>query len=270
MLYDSTTSSAAGGGNTSRAPGIVSIIPEPWASCSVFPPPAQRTAPSRRRSTASITTTSSMEPILPRNRGLTCLRGRGGRERGRYGLAYGDPLVWQLVLLHKEIVDRCQGLIHQIKIIDSLWHNVLQGHVGKIEWTAITLPAVMTLDHRARDRKAMDAADERSVFIEATAAVLQEHTGRGGIDDAPRVILLETSQQALPRLWRQGSDCLREVMRLNGKYRELLVAAPVTASMTGDLRWVTLRNGLPEGVNTLLQALVLLVGVGHRPRSLSK
>jgi hypothetical protein len=50
----------------------------------------------------------------------------------------------------------------------------------------------MTLDHRARDRKAMDTADERSVFIEATATMLQEHTGRGGIDDTPWVILLET------------------------------------------------------------------------------
>jgi hypothetical protein len=101
------------------------------------------------------------------------------------------------------------------------------------------------------------------MLIEATAAVLQEHTRRGCIDDVPRVILLETSQQALPRLWRQRRDCLCEVMRLNGKYRELLVTAPVTASMTGDLRWVTLPNGLPEGVNACLQALVLLVGVGH-------
>ena len=75
----------------------------------------------------------------------------------------------------------------------------------------------------------MDAADERSMLVEATAAVLQEYTGRGCIDDTPWVILLETSQQALPRLWRQRSDCWREVMRLDGKDRELLVTAPVTA-----------------------------------------
>src|SRR5712691_4140048 len=168
------------------------------------------------------------------------------------------------------MIDGCQGLIHQIKIIDSLRHNVLQGHVGKIERTAIALPTIRALDHRARDRQAMDAADERSMLIEATAAVLQEHTGRGCIDDTPRVILLETRQQALLRLWRQLSDCLREVMRLDGKDRELLVTAPVTASMTGDLRWVTLPNGLPKGVNAGLQALVVFVGVGHRPRFLSK
>src|SRR5215813_13422733 len=168
------------------------------------------------------------------------------------------------------MVDSCQSLIHQIKIIDSLRHNVLQGQVGKIEWTAIALPAIRTLNHRARDRKAMDTADERSMLVKTTAAVLQEHTGRGCIDDTPRVILLETSQQALPRLWRQRSDCLCEVMRLDGKDRELLITAPITASMTGDLRWVTLPNGLPKGVNACLQALVLLVGVGHRPRFLSK
>src|SRR5262249_26487200 len=147
-------------------------------------------------------------------RGLACRRGSGGRACGQHGLAYGDPLVWQLVLPHKEMIDGCQGLIHQIKIIDSLRHNVLQGQVGKIEWTAIALPAIRTLNHRARDRKAMDTADERSMLVKTTAAVLQEHTGRGCIDDTPRVILLETSQQALPRLWRQRSDCLHEVMRL--------------------------------------------------------
>src|SRR5437867_5312417 len=107
------------------------------------------------------------------------------------------------MLLHKEMVDGCQSLIHQIKIIDSVRLNVLQGHVGKIEWTAIALPAIRTLDHRARDRKAMDAADERAMLVQATAAILQEHTGCGGIDDVPWVILLETRQQALPRLWRQ-------------------------------------------------------------------
>src|SRR5260221_12103636 len=99
------------------------------------------------------------------------------------------------------MIDGCQGLIHQIKIIDSLRHNVLQGHVGKIERTAIALPTIRTLDHRACDWQAMDAADERSMLIEATAAVLQEHTGRGCIYDAPRVILPETRQQALLRLW---------------------------------------------------------------------
>ena len=45
----------------------------------------------------------------------------------------------------------------------------------------------------------MDAADEGAILVETTAAVLQEHTGRCGIDDAPWVILLETCQQALPR-----------------------------------------------------------------------
>jgi hypothetical protein len=109
----------------------------------------------------------------------------------------------------------------------------------------------------------MDAADKRAMLIEATAAVLQEHTGRGCIDDAPRVILPETSQQALLRLWRQRSDRLRQVMHLHRKYRKLLVTAPVTASMTGDLRWVTLTNGLPKDVHARLQALVLLVGVSH-------
>src|SRR5215813_11236205 len=112
------------------------------------------------------------------------------------------------------MVDSCQSLIHQIKIIDSLRRNVRQGHVGKIERTAIALPTIRTLDHRARDRKAMDAADERSMLVEATTAVFQEHTGCGCIDDAPRVLPLETSQQALPRLWRQRRDCLREVIRL--------------------------------------------------------
>src|SRR5262249_26851354 len=150
------------------------------------------------------------------------------------------------------MIDGCQGLIHQIKIIDSLRHNVLQGHVGEIERTAIALPAIRTLDHRARDRKAMDATDERSMLIEATAAVLQEHTGRGGINDAPWVTRRETTPRALRRLWRQCDDRQREMMRLDGKYRELLVTAPVTASMTGDLRWVTLPNGLPKGVNARL------------------
>src|SRR5437016_14668288 len=125
------------------------------------------------------------------------------------------------MLLHKEMVNGCQGLIHQIKIIDSVRLNVLQGHVGKIEGTAIALPAIRALDHRARDRKAMDAADERSMLVEATAAVLQEYTGHGCIDNTPWVILLETSQQALPRLWRQRRDCLREVISLVGNYREV-------------------------------------------------
>src|SRR5207249_959741 len=198
--------------------------------------------------------------------GLACLRCRGGRERGQHGLAYGDPLVWQLVLLYKEMMDGCQRLIHQIKIIDSLRYDILQGHVGKIEWTAIALPAIRTLDHRARDWKAMDAADERAMLVQATAAVLQEHTGCGGIDDAPWVILLETRQQALPRLWSQRHNCLRQVMCLDRKYRELLIAAPVTASMTGDLRWITLTNGLPKSINACLQELVLFVGIRHRLR----
>jgi hypothetical protein len=100
--------------------------------------------------------------------------------------------------------------------------------------------------------------------------VLQEHTGWGCINDAPRVILPETSHQTLLRLWCERSDRLREVMRLHGKYRKLLVTAPVTTSMTGELCWVTLTNALTKGVHTRLQVLVLLVGVGHKPRFLSK
>src|SRR5215471_13722524 len=53
-------------------------------------------------------------------------------------------------------------------------------------------------------------------------------------------------------------------MRLDGKHRKLLVTAPVTARMAGDLRWVLLADGLPKGVNACHQALVLLVGVRHR------
>jgi hypothetical protein len=60
------------------------------------------------------------------------------------------------------------------------------------------------------------------------------------------------------------------MMCFDGKYRELLVTAPITASMTGNLRWVTLANGLPKGVHTRLQALVLLIGAGHKPQFLSK
>jgi hypothetical protein len=110
----------------------------------------------------------------------------------------------------------------------------------------------------------MDAADERSMVVEATAAMLQEHAGQGCIDHTPRVSLLETSQQVLPRLWGKCSDRLHKVVCFDGKHRKLLVTAPVTTSMTGDLRWVTLANGLPKGVNACHQALVLLVGVRHR------
>jgi hypothetical protein len=55
------------------------------------------------------------------------------------------------------------------------------------------------------------------------------------------------------------------VIRLDGKHGKLLVTAPITTSMTGDLRWVALENDLPEGVNACHQALVLLVGVRHKP-----
>jgi len=172
-------------------------------------------------------------------------------------------LVWQAGLLHKEIVDGCQDLIHQIKIINSLRRNVLQWHIGEIERAAIALPTIGTLDHRARDREAMDAADEGSMVVEAAAAMLQEHTGQGRIDQTPRVSLLESHQQVLPYLWGKCCHSLGEVMRLDGKHRQLLVTAPVTARMAGDLRWVTLADGLPKGVNARHQALVLLVGVRH-------
>jgi hypothetical protein len=110
----------------------------------------------------------------------------------------------------------------------------------------------------------MHAADERSMLIEAAAAMLQEHAGGRRIDDPPWVSLLETRQQVLPCLWSKPSHRLREMMRLDRKYRELLVAAPITASMTGDLRWVTLLNGLPKGVHARHQTLVVLVGMRHR------
>jgi len=103
------------------------------------------------------------------------------------------------------------------------------------------------------------------MVVETTATVLQEHAGLGCIDYTPWVNLLETRQQVLPRLWGKRCDCLRKVMRLDGKHGELLVTAPITASMTGDLRWVALANGLPEGVNACHQAPVLLVGVRHKP-----
>jgi hypothetical protein len=173
-----------------------------------------------------------------------------------------------MMLLDKEMIDGCQRLIHQIKIINGLRGNVLQGHVGEIEWAAIALPPIGTLDHRAGNWKTVHAADERSMRIEATATVLQEHTGRGCVNDPPRVSRLETSQQVLPHLWSEINDCLREMMGLNGKDRKLLVAASVTASLTGDLRWVALTNSLPKGINARHQALVLFVGVGHRRRLL--
>jgi hypothetical protein len=199
-------------------------------------------------------------PILS-SRGLTRLGGSRGHECGQHGLAYSHPLVWQLMLLHKEMIDGCQRLIHQIKIIDSLRHKVLQGDAGKIERTAIALPTIRTLDHRTGDWKTVDAANEGAIRVEATAAVLQKHTGRCGIDEAPWVMLLQTGQQALSRLWCQRGDCLCEVMRLNRKYRELLVTAPIAAGMTGDLRWVALRDGLPKVVNACLQTLVLFISM---------
>src|SRR5262245_8376792 len=58
------------------------------------------------------------------------------------------------------------------------------------------------------------------------------------------------------------------MMGLDGKDRKLLVAASITASLTGDLRWIALTNRLPKGINARHQALVLLVGVGHRRRLL--
>jgi len=115
------------------------------------------------------------------------------------------------------MIDGCQGLIHQIKIIDGLRHNVLQWHSGEIERAAIALPAIGTLDHRARDREAMDATDQRSMIVETTATVLQEHTGLGCINHTPWINLLETRQQVLPRLRGKRCDCLRKVMRLDGK-----------------------------------------------------
>jgi hypothetical protein len=107
----------------------------------------------------------------------------------------------------------------------------------------------------------MDAADEGASLIEATTAVLQEHTGRCGIDDTPWGMALETGQQALACLWGERRDGMGEVMRLDRKYRKLLVTAPVAAGMTGDLGWVTLPDALPKGVNARLQVLVLLVGL---------
>ena len=45
--------------------------------------------------------------------------------------------------------------------------------------------------------------------VEATAAVLQEHTVRGGIDHMPRVSRLEVRQQALPRESEERADVAR-------------------------------------------------------------
>src|SRR5438105_12832648 len=139
----------------------------------VFPPPAQSTAPSRRRRNTSVSAAASMGCTTFLYWCLRCLRGSGRGERCQHGLAYGDPLVWPAGLLHKEMVDGCQGLIHQIKIINRLRHNVWQWHVGEIERAAIALSAIRTLDHGARDRETMDAADKGSMAVEATAAVLQ-------------------------------------------------------------------------------------------------
>src|SRR5919202_6532213 len=192
----------------------------------VFPPPAQSTAAKSRRRNASVSAAVSMRCTAF---SYWCLRGPrgGGRERCQHGLAYGNPLVWQAGLLHKEVVNGCQGLVHQIKVINRLRHNVLQGHVGEIERAAIALSAIRALDQRARDREAVDAADEGPMAVEATAAVLQEHAGRGRIDHAPRVSLPEARQQALPCLQGQCCHSLCEVMRLDGKHRQLLVTAPV-------------------------------------------
>src|SRR5262245_11192965 len=132
------------------------------------------------------------------------------------------------------MVDGRQGLIHQIKIINRLRHNVRQRHIGKIERAAITLPTIWALDHSARDRETVDAADEGAMVVEAAAAMLQEHTGRGRINYTPRVMLLKPRQQVLSSLWGQRRDCLRQVMGLDRKHRKLLVTAPVTAGMAGD------------------------------------
>src|SRR5712691_3426805 len=158
----------------------------------VFPLPAHSTAPNSRRRKARVSAAVSMGWTVLSYRCLRGLRGSGSCKRCQHSLTYGGPLVWQAGLLHKEIVDGCQDLIHQIKIINSLRRNVLQWHSGEIERTAIALPAIGTLDHRARDREAMDATDQRSMVVETTATVLQEHAGLGGIDYTPWVNLLET------------------------------------------------------------------------------
>src|SRR5262245_52486979 len=224
------------------------------------PPPAHSTAPNSRRRKSSVIAAVNMGSTVLSYR---CLRGRRGSGRGKrcqHGLAYGDPLVWQAGLLHKKMVDGGQNLIHQIKVINRLRRNVLQWHIGEIERAAIALRTIRTLDHRARDREAMDATDERSMVIEAAAAMLQEHTGPGWIDQTPRVSLLQPRQQMLTYVWGKCCHSLGEVMRLDGKHRKLLVTAPVTARMAGDLCWVTLADGLPKGINARHQALVLLVG----------
>src|SRR5262249_26031031 len=136
--------------------------------------------------------------------GLRC----SGGKRCQHSLAYGDPLVWHAGLLHKKMVDGGQGLIHQIKIINRLRHNVWQRHISKIQWAAIALPTIWALDHGARDRETVDAADERSMVVEAAAAMLQEHTGRRRLDYTPWVVLLEPRQQVLPCLWGKRRDCL--------------------------------------------------------------
>src|SRR5262249_39283917 len=154
------------------------------------PPPAHSTAPNSRRRKASVIAAVNMGSTVLSYRCLRGRRGSGSCKRCQHGLAYGDPLVWQAGLLHKEMVDGGQDSIHQIKIINSLRRNVLQWHIGEIERAAIALPTIGTLDHWARDREAMDAADEGSMVVEAAATMLQEHTGRGWIDQTPRVSLL--------------------------------------------------------------------------------
>src|SRR5437867_3751180 len=101
------------------------------------------------------------------------------------------------------------------------------------------------------------------MVVEAAAAMLQQHTRRGRLDYTPGVMLLEPRQQVLPGLWGKRRDRLRQMMSLDRKDRKLLVTAPVTACMAGDLGGITLAHSLPKGVNARHQALILLVGIRH-------
>src|SRR5262245_50774303 len=108
----------------------------------VFPLPAHSTAPNSRRRKASVIAAVSMGRTILPYRYLRGRRGSGSCKRCQHSLAYGHPLVWQAGLLHKEMVDGCQSLIHQLKIINSLRRNVWQWHIGEIERAAIALPTI--------------------------------------------------------------------------------------------------------------------------------
>src|SRR5262245_60719366 len=103
---------------------MASTIPDPWGSWMVFPPPAQSTTPNSRRRKASVSAAASMGWTVLSYWCLRDRRGSGGRERCQHRLAYADPLVWQVGLLHKEMVDGGEGVIHQIKVIHRLRRNV--------------------------------------------------------------------------------------------------------------------------------------------------